>query len=236
MNSTAPWTADGASAAAATPSPAHTKAASVTFALRLLERYRTLMATFEKPPNMIFTYTESRGDPTRIVTGMHRVYRDAEGFQRNETLEINGSSIRPPRVQTFQRAAWPYHADQFAVGAADYDASFTGVATVNGRRAVVYSVKRIYAAPFEITELALEPNSALPLRERYTVTTGGCSGRGEIDFAAAGPYWLPISVSAQCDSANPAMAPQYKDTIRFSDYLFPAAIPADVLHPGRGAQ
>ena len=221
--------------AAATQSPARAKSASVPFALRLLDKYRTLMATFEKPPNMIFTYTESRGDPTRIVTGVHRVYRDAAGFQRNETLEINGSSIRPPRVHTFQRAAWPYHADQFAVGAADYQASVAGVATVNGRRAVVYSVKRIYVAPFEITELALDPNSALPLRERYRVSTSGCNGRGEIDFAAAGPYWLPTSVSAQCDSANPTTA-SYKDTIRFSDYLFPAAIPADVLHPAPGVK
>ena len=184
---------------------------------------------------MIFTYTESRGGPNRIVTGVHRVYRDASGFQRNETLEINGSTLRPPRVLTFQRASWPYHADQFAVDAADYEAAFAGVATVDGRRAYIYSVKRVSSAPFQITELALDPSAGLPLRERYSVTGGGCAARGQVDFGPAGSYWLPTSISAQCDAADPSGSSQYKDTIRFTGYQFPAAIPSDVMHP-RGSQ
>ena len=205
------------------------------FAQRLLSKYRTLMIAFQKPPNMIFTYTESRSGPSRIVTGTHRVYRDASGFQRNETLEANGSALHPPRVRTFRRATWPYHADQFAVDATDYEATFAGVASVDGRHAFVYSVKRTSAAPFEITELALDPSAGLPLRERYAVRGGGCDARGQIDFAAAGSYWLPTSVSAQCGAADPSGTSQYKDTIRFSGYQFPAAIPQDVLHP-RGSE
>jgi len=216
-----------ATSRAAAPAPSR-------FAIRLLDKYRSLMAVFQKPPNMIFTYTQSHGGASRIVTGTHRVYRDTSGFQRNETLEVNGSSLHPPRVQTFFRSVWPYHADQFAVDADAYGASFVGVATINRRRSYVYAVKRFYPARFEITELALDPGSGLPLRERYAVTSAGCSARGEIDFAAAGPYWLPTFVSAQCYSADPKNTVLYKDTIRFSEYLFPAAIPKDVLHPPGG--
>jgi len=221
-----------ASASAATSRAA--AAAAPRFAIRLLDKYRTLMAAFQKPPNMIFTYAESHGGASRIVTGTHRVYRDASGFQRNETLEVNGASLHPPRMQTFYRSIWPYHADQFAVDADAYGASFVGIATVNRRRSYVYSVKRFYPARFEITELALDPGSGLPLRERYAVTSAGCNARGEIDFAAAGAYWLPTFVSAQCYSADPKNTVLYKDTIRFSDYLFPAAIPKDVMHPPGG--
>jgi hypothetical protein len=213
-------------------------AASVptTFALRLLERYHRAIAAFAKPPNMIFTYVESRGGPSRIVTGTHRVYRDAAGDQRNETLEVNGSSLHPPHLQIFSRAVWPYHADQFAVDAAEHDIMFTGVSTINGRRAYVYAVKRLSTAPFEITELALDPSSALPLRERFAVSTPACSGRGEINFAPIASFWLPTIVSAQCDSTDPKAGAQYKDTIRFADYVFPAAIPKDILHPAGAAQ
>lgn len=205
------------------PSPAASAA-------RLLERYRTAIAALPKPNNMVFTYTEMRADPTRIVTSSHRVYRDQAGEQRNDTIEMNGAPVRPPLTQTYQHARWPYYADAFAASAVDYDAAFAGIATVDGRRAEVYAVKRKTIAPFSISELDLDPGSALPLRERFTVTTRDCAGQGSIDFAPSGLFWLPTSVSVECATSASASA-GYKHTIRFADYRFPAAIPQDVLHP-----
>jgi hypothetical protein len=207
----------------ALPSPA-------TGAARLLARYRTAIAALPKPPNMVFTYTEMRSDPQRIVTSAHRVYRDQAGDQRNDTIEVNGTPVRPPLTQTYQRAAWPYHADIFAVPEADYNATFAGTATIAGRRAEVYTVRPKTNAPFSITELALDPASALPLRERFSVSTRDCDGRGTIDFAPSGSYWLPTSVSVECAASGSASG-GFKHTIRFADYRFPAAIPHDVLRP-----
>jgi hypothetical protein len=171
-----------------------------------------------------------RADPTRIVTSSHRVYRDRTGEQRNDTIEVNGAPVRPPLTQTYQRAQWPYSADAFVVPAADYGATFAGVATVDGRRAEVYVVKRKTPASFSITELDLDPGSALPLRERFGVTTRDCDGQGSIDFAPSGPYWLPTSASVECAGSGSASS-AYKHTIRFADYRFPVTIPQDMLRP-----
>jgi hypothetical protein len=205
------------------PSPAASAA-------RLLERYRVAIAALPKPANMVFTYTEMRADPQRIVTSSHRVYRDQAGEQRNDTIEVNGAPVRPPLTQTYQRAQWPYYADAFAVAAADYDATFAGIATVDGKHAEVYMVKRTTSAPFSISELDLDPGTALPLRERFAVTTRDCDGLGSIDFAQSGPYWLPTGVSVECTASGSASA-GFKHTIRFADYRFPVAIPPDVLRP-----
>jgi len=204
---------------------------------RLLERYRAAIAALPKPANMVFTYTEMRADPQRIVTSSHRVYRNQTGEQRNDTIEVNGIPVRPPRTQTYQRAQWPYYADAFAVSSADYDTNFTGVATIDGRRTQSYAVKRLASAPFSITELDLDPASALPVRERFVATTGNCDGRGSIDFAPSGSYWLPTTVSVECSPSGASAGAGYKNTIRFADYRFPVTIPADVLHPsGTSAQ
>jgi len=217
-SSTAP-----ASAAPVSPPPT---------AAKVLAKYRAAMAVLPKPSNMIFTYSETRTGPTRIVSGLHRVYRDKDGNQRNDTLAINDQPIRPPSTQTFQRASWPYFADQFYVPPSDYDVKFAGMATVNGRRAYVYDTKRLTAAPFAITQLALDPATGLPLRELFTVATSDCTGDGEIDFMLVGTYVVPSAVSAQCTMSGTG---QFKDAMRFSDYSFPAVIPADVLRPSGAA-
>jgi hypothetical protein len=211
----------GAPASAAPASPPPTSA-------KVLAKYLAAMADLPKPSNMIFTYSETRTGPTRIVSGLHRVYRDKDGNQRNDTLAINDQPIRPPSTQTFQRASWPYFADQFSVPPSDYDVRFAGTATVNGRRAYVYDTKLVAAAAFAIRQLAIDPATGLPLRELFTVATSDCTGDGEIDFMLVATYVLPSAVSAQCTMSGTG---QFKDAMRFSDYSFPAAIPADVLHP-----
>jgi hypothetical protein len=71
------------------------------------------------------------------------------------------------------------------------------------------------------------------VREAFSVTGGGCSGAGAIDFGPLGGYWLPVSVQVSCAIASgpgSAVAPRvFKESIRFSNYHFPASIPADVL-------
>ncbi|MBV8281275.1 MAG: hypothetical protein JO347_04325, partial [Candidatus Eremiobacteraeota bacterium] len=117
---------------------------------------------------------------------------------------------------------------QFDVPSIDYDVTFSSVAVVNGRKAYIYRVKRSAPAAFSVTELALDPGSGVPLREQYDASSGDCQGSGVIDFMQVNAYVLPASVSAQCTSSAGG---QFKHTIRFSNYSFPAAIPKDVLHP-----
>lgn len=209
-----------APALAATPVP--------NASAKTLAKYHSLMAMLPKPENMVFDYSEVRSGPTRITSATHRVYRDKDGDQRNDTTVIDDTPVRPPQTRTYQRAVWPYFADQFDVPASDYDVKFAGAAYVDGRKAYVYRAKRIAPAPFAVTEIALDPQSGAPLREQYDASSGDCQGSGEIDFIQVGAYVLPSTVSAQCTSSSGG---QFKHTIRFSNYSFPAAIPKDVLHP-----
>ncbi len=229
----------GGPAAAASPPPTsrvHGVVSPGMLAARALEKYHAAMASLGQPPNMVFTYAETRTGPSRIVTGVHRVYRDSAGDQRNDTMEINGSPIRPPLTRTYQRTTWPYFADEFSASAADYDAHFVGAATVNGRRGYSFQMKRHISAVFEVTELDLDTASGLPLRIGYAVQSGTCDGQGTLEYAPAGAYWLPTLATAECATGKSA-EPSYKHTIRFSDYSFPVSIPQDVLHPpGASAQ
>jgi hypothetical protein len=79
-----------------------------------------------------------------------------------------------------------------------------------------------------VTGIALDPQSGMPLRVQYDASSGDCQGSGEIDFILVDSYVLPSTVSAQCTSTSGG---QFKHTIRFSNFSFPAAIPRDVLHP-----
>jgi hypothetical protein len=223
----------GVPAAAASPPPTsrvHVTVSPGMLAARALEKYHAAMASFNEPANMVFTYAETRTGPARIVTGVHRVYRDSAGDQRNDTMEINGSPVRPPLTRTYQRTTWPYFADEFSASATDYDARFIGAATVNGRRSYSFQMKRRTSATFEIVELDLDTATGLPLRVAYTVQSGTCDGQGTLEYAPAGPYWLPTLATAECTTGKSA-EPSYKHAIRFSDYAFPVSIPQDVLHP-----
>ncbi len=214
------WAFASSAAAGALPSPA-------AAAAKALAQYHALMSALQKPANMVFTYSEVRTGPTRIVSGVHRVYRDKDGNQRNDTIAIDDSPVRPPETQTFVRAIWPYFPDQFDVPATDYDTTFAGTATVNGHKAFAFKTNRISPAEFAITELAIEPGTGMPVRELFTVATRDCDGSGQIEFTQVGQYVLPSSVSAQCTMGSD----QFKHVIKFSDYSFPAAIPQEVLHP-----
>ncbi|HZV79444.1 MAG TPA: hypothetical protein VFF60_07470 [Candidatus Binatus sp.] len=215
-------------AALASTTDASAASAPTGAVAKTLAKYRTMMATLVQPRNMVFEYSEVRTGPTRMISTVHRVYRNQAGEQRNDTISIDDSKLRPPHTQTYKRATWPYAADQFAVMAADYEATFAGLAVVNGRKAYMYDTKRTSPGPFAVIQLALDPSTGMPLRVRYIASSSDCDGTGEIDFMQVGQYILPSVVAAQCTIAGSG---EFRHVIRFSNFSFPAVIPQDVLHP-----
>ena len=192
-----------------------------------LARYRTQLERLPPLHDMVFQYTESRTGPSRTIVEEHRVYRRADGAERNETIGVNGSSVVPAIVRYTTKADWPYDVRAFAVSAADYSALPIGEAIVDGRRAVGFSTVRTTTGDFAITRLYLDTIRAMPLRLTYDVTGGGCSGTGSIDFGPTAGSWLPRSAKVSCtvgDTGN-----TFKETIVFHDFSFPPALPADVF-------
>jgi hypothetical protein len=220
--------------AVSTPFPAPPSAA-----LALFSRYQSRMLVLKQPPVMVFEYTRTRSGPTRVVTENHRVYRDEAGHERNETTAINGSPLVPPPFITYARTEWPYGVDKFLVDGDAYAVEPKGVDQVNGRRAYTYAVVLKEPAAFAVTDLELDVRSALPLRERFTASSDICDATGTIEFGRSGAYWMPTIVGVSCAlaaapsqaapaSAAPSPAP-IRDTIRFTTYSYPTAIPPQVF-------
>ena len=203
----------------ATPSP-----------VKVVDSYRSALASLKRPPFVEFTYTHTRSGPSRIVTEEHRVYRTLDGQERNDTVMVNGTPIVPAASRILHRPVWPYDVAQFAPSPDDYDVSLAAPAFVSGRKALALKLARRTAADFTLKDLFFDPRRFLPLRETFSVTGGNCSGDGLINFGPASEYWLPTSIQVTCTAQTPSGPAVYKESIRFSNYAFPNAIPADVFN------
>jgi hypothetical protein len=202
----------------------------------LYARYKIAIPAMKQPANMVVEYTQTRSGPLRVVTENHRLYRDAAGHERNETTAINGVPAVPARVSIYTRAAWAYSADKFFVDSDSYQVAPHGPADIGGRKGYAFAAVMKEATAFAVTDLEIDAHSALPLLERFVAGTPTCSATGSIEFGPAGGYWLPKIVSVTCAVVASPDAPvvtppasSYRDTIRFSSYSFPAAIPAQVF-------
>jgi hypothetical protein len=210
--------------------------ASASVADALYARYKIAIQTMKQPANMVVEYTQTRSGPLRVVTENHRLYRDAAGHERNETTMINGVPAVRARVSIYTRATWAYSADKFYVDSDSYQVAAHGPVDTGGRKGYAFAVVMKEATAFAVTDLEIDSRSALPLLERFVAGTPTCSATGNIEFGPAGGYWLPKIVSVTCaviTSPDAAVltppAESYHDTIRFSSYSFPAAIPAQVF-------
>jgi hypothetical protein len=209
----------------------HAMAASSAPADVALAAYRAAIASVPDPGDMIFQYTESRTGPARAIDEVHRVYRGADGDERNEMISVDGSPVVPAIVRFSTRPTWPYDVRRFEVDEADYNVLALGYQTVAGKRAIAYSTVRTTTGDFSITALYLDPVRAMPVRETFAVAGGGCSGSGIIDFGFVDGRWLPTDVSANCSDAPGGAS--FKETIKFTQFVFPPSLPADVFQePG----
>jgi len=209
---------------AATPSPA-----------KLLDAYHSALQVLERPAFVEYEYTQTRSGPNRIVTEQHRVYRTRDGQERNDTIMINGTAIVPAVSRILRRTVWPYDVAQFAATTDDYDIVLAPAALVSGRKAYGLKLTRKATADFTLNDLFLDMRRFLPVRETFSVSGGNCAGGGIINFGPAGKYWLPTSVQVTCTAQSSGGPEVFKESIRFSSYGFPSAIPADVFNPGGSA-
>jgi hypothetical protein len=197
----------------------------------ILDSYRDALAKLHSPPFMEFAYTVTRSGPSRIVTEQHQVYWAASGVERNDTIEINGTRVVPAPTQVIHRDAWPYDPAQFAVSPDDYDAAPAGMALVAGHATYAFTLTRSSPADFVLKSLYVDVRRRLPVRQTFAVAGADCEGAGEINFGPVGGYWLPTFVSVACTQTGTDASPPpvFKESIRFSNYQFPASIPADVF-------
>lgn len=192
-----------------------------------LTRYRAALDRLKPLGNIVFMYVESRSGPTRALEEEHRVYRRADGEERNETTAVNGAQVVPAIVRYSSKPVWPYDVHSFVVDTSEYNVVRLSNAVVGGKRALAFSTVRTTTGDFSVTGLYLDPLRYLPVRETFAVTGGGCTGTGTIDFAPVGGRWLPASVSVSCSVTQDEAS--FKEKITFSDYTFVQTLPPDVF-------
>jgi len=192
-----------------------------------LEAYRSALAQLAPPGAVVFEYAETRTGPTRTILEQHRVYRSADGRERNETIAADGAAVVPAIVRFSTQATWPYDVRQFAVDDADYTTQPLGTAVLDGKRVLAYSTVRVTTGDFAITALYLDPLRHLPVRESFDAQGGGCKGSGTIAFGPVAGHWMPTAVSTTCTVTATGAA--FRESIRFSGFSFPQQIPADIF-------
>lgn len=181
------------------------------------------------PPmgNVVFTYSETRTGPTRTLVEDHRVYRSADGNERNETTAVNGTPVTPVIVRIATKPVWPYDVRRFAVGPDAYNILPLGLSKVAGKRVTTFSTVRTSAGDFSITGLYLDPVRFLPVRETFQVAGSGCTGNGSIDFGQVGARWLASAATVTCAIGQGGAT--FKESIRFSSYQFLKVLPPDIF-------
>jgi hypothetical protein len=205
-------------AASAEPSPA----TDIT-----LTRYQATLEALPPIGNVVFRYSETRSGPTRALAEEHRVYRRDDGEERNETVAVNGTQVVPAIVRFSSKPVWPYDVREFVVDSPTYNVLPLGTTVVGGKRAFGFSTVRATPGDFAITGLYLDTVRYLPLRETFEVSGGGCAGNGSIAFGPVGEHWLPTSASVSCAVAPDQAA--FKESITFTEYVFPETLPPDVF-------
>ena len=209
-------------AAVSSPPGASAPAASTP-----IDRYRAALAALAPLKDMVFQYAESRTGPARTIVEEHRVYRRVDGAERNETIAVDGAQVVPAIVHLESAPAWPYDVRAFSVSAADYEVMPLGARVVDGKRAFGLSAVRTSNGDFAVTAIFLDEKRWLPLRETFDVSGGGCAGTGSIDFEPVGTAWLPASTKVSC--AVGEGGPTFKESITFSEYSFPLALPSEIF-------
>jgi hypothetical protein len=194
-----------------------------------LAAYRAALDALPTPGAMVFQYTESRIGPSRALAEVHRVYRGADGEERNETISVDGEPVVPAIAHFSQSAIWPYDVRAFAVQDPDYVVMALGPAVVNGKRTSSFSTVRATVGDFSVTRLYLDPLRHLPVRETFNATGSDCTGSGSIDFGPVDRRWMPTTVAVSCSVASGGAT--FKETIKFGDYRFLSALPSDVFGP-----
>jgi hypothetical protein len=133
-----------------------------------------------------------------------------------------------PALRRFLKSdPWPYDVRRFVVDGSLYNILYLGVTRVAGKTAIGFSTVRATVGDFSVTGLYLDAVRSLPVRETFDTEGGGCRGSGSIDFGPANAHWLPLTVTVSCTVVRGG--PPFIETIRFSNYRFPQAIPPDVF-------
>lgn len=190
----------------------------------VLERYELEMSDVTAPKTSIVSYTVSQAGPTDIEQS-HRQYRSGLNV-RDETISVDGSQLKRKIVRIGLREN-RYSLARIAPRGTTYAFIFVRAKKRDGHLDYEYEVTPLVAPAggFVVKRVTIDGDRFLPRSIAFSTSSANANGTGEIDFAPAGKYWLPVQVSVDATvGGKPA-----RERISWSDYRFPPSLPASTF-------
>lgn len=210
------------SVSAAPPAPHPLPPATV------IQRYQSALETLVPPPFQVFEFTVDQVGWNDLAQ-THRVYR-GRGLQRDELIADGGHPVRPPVVRIHRGARDRYAVGSIAPQPAGYAFSFVGVQHVGSHLAYAFETRPAGAAPpFVVRRVVIDGISYLPSTIGFATHAARASGSGTVVYAKSGAYWVPTRISVTATVGGR----QASESITFSGYRFPKALPAATFKTGR---
>ncbi len=185
----------------------------------VLQRYAMAVARLSVPRAVVYSYTVSQVGANNIEQ-RHRIYRSGMAV-RDETISIDGIALRRKMVR-FSNHSDRYAVTRFAPQPETYQLLFLGTIKDAHHLDYVYEATPLsHTAPSWIDRITIDGVRFLPRMVHFHSNGLQADGRGTIEFAPFGKYWMPIAAVAQARvKGKPA-----REMIVWSDYRFPSALP-----------
>jgi hypothetical protein len=162
-----------------------------------LSRYVHALNTVKTPPAYTCDYTiTDRG--TRPQESTHHIFRE-HGRERDEIVGFNGESLGHPEVRIFVRRGDPYAVTTLSPRPQKYAFTYVGVAHNGKNLTYVFNAYAQGAPPYEVTRLAIDAATFLPLSIEFRTHTKTTEGSGQVTYRKVDRYWMPQMASARAE-------------------------------------
>jgi hypothetical protein len=190
----------------------------------VLQRYALALVDTPVPKLLVFGYTVSQAGLGNIEQ-RHELYRSGLSV-RDETLAIDGVVLRQKRVR-FEQREDRYAIDRIAPRGDVYQMLFLRTVRDGSHIDYVYDTTPILrqAAGMWVEQVTIDGLKFLPKRVKFHSEGENAKGKGTIEYAAFGKYWLPVVATVDATvNGKPA-----RERIAWTDYRFPPSLPSSTF-------
>jgi hypothetical protein len=190
----------------------------------VLQRYALALVETPVPKLLVFGYTVSQAGLGNIEQ-RHELYRSGLSV-RDETLAVDGVTLRQKHVR-FEQREDRYAIDRIAPRGDTYQMLFVHSVRDGSHIDYVYDTTPILrqATGMWVEQVTIDGIKFLPRRVRFHSEGEDAKGKGTIEYAAFGKYWLPVVATVDATvNGKPA-----RERIAWSDYRFPPSLPASTF-------
>jgi hypothetical protein len=190
----------------------------------VLQRYALALVETPVPKLLVFGYTVSQAGLGNIEQ-RHELYRNGLSV-RDETLAVDGVTLRQKTVRFGQRED-RYAIDRIAPRSDTYQMLFLHTVRDGSHIDYVFDTTPILrqGAGMWVEQVTIDGIKFLPRRVRFHSEGVDAKGKGTIEYAAFGKYWLPVVATVDATvNGKPA-----RERIAWSDYRFPPSLPSSTF-------